>query len=106
MRFSLKWDEREGVSEQEGRAAEVVGGAEAEVGALLMLAVTWLGPGEGLRWLLWLTQLNHVSRKAGHNRSTAENNIYKTTLNPQAQEFMGRSFGIFWEKWWSVPPLY
>lgn len=52
MRFSLKWDEREGVREQEVRAAEVVGGAEAELGALLMLDVTWLGPGDGLLWLL------------------------------------------------------
>lgn len=53
MRFSLKWDEREGVREQEVRAAEVVEGAEAELGALLTLDETWLGPGEGLLWLLW-----------------------------------------------------
>lgn len=49
MRFSLKWAARVGVKEQEGRAAEVVGGAEAELEALLLLLEeTWLGPGEGL----------------------------------------------------------
>ena len=37
-----------GVKVQEGRVAEAVGGAEAELGALLLLEVTWLGPGEGL----------------------------------------------------------
>lgn len=52
MRFSLKWEEREGVREQEVRAAEVVEGAEAEQGALLTLEEAWLGPGEGLLWLL------------------------------------------------------
>lgn len=36
-----------GVKEQEGRAAEALGGAEAELEALL-LEPTWLGPGEGL----------------------------------------------------------
>lgn len=33
---------------QEGRDAEEVGGVEAELGALLLLEETWLGPGEGL----------------------------------------------------------
>lgn len=47
MRFSLKWAARAGVKEQEGRAVEAAGGAEAELGALL-LEETWLGPGEGL----------------------------------------------------------
>lgn len=39
-----------GVKEQEGRAAEAVGGAEAELELLLLLLLeaTWLGPGEGL----------------------------------------------------------
>lgn len=49
IRFSLKWAARVGVKEQEGRAAEAVGGAEAELGAVLLLEEeTWLGPGEGL----------------------------------------------------------
>lgn len=49
IRFSLKWAARVGVKEQEGRAPEAEGGAEAELGALLLLLeATWLGPGEGL----------------------------------------------------------
>lgn len=36
------------MKEQEGRAAEGAGGAEAELEALLLLEATWLGPGEGL----------------------------------------------------------
>lgn len=48
IRFSLKWAAREGVKEV--RAAEAEGGAEAELGAWLLLEEeeTWLGPGEGL----------------------------------------------------------
>lgn len=48
MRVSLKWAARVGVKEQEGRTADALGGAEAELGALLLLEATWLGPGEGL----------------------------------------------------------
>lgn len=48
IRFSLKWAAKVGVKEQEGRAAEGAGGAEAELEALLLLEATWLGPGEGL----------------------------------------------------------
>lgn len=47
MRLSLKWAAREGVKEQEGRDVEEAGGAEAELGALLLEA-TWLEPGDGL----------------------------------------------------------
>lgn len=36
------------MKEQEGRVAEAEGGAEAELGALLLPEATWLGPGEGL----------------------------------------------------------
>lgn len=48
IRFSLKWAAKVGVKEQEGLAAEAVGGTEAELEALLLLEETWLGPGEGL----------------------------------------------------------
>lgn len=48
------------MKEQEGREVEEVGVAEADVGALLPPPVaTWLGPGEGLLWLLWLTTEAH-----------------------------------------------
>lgn len=56
IRLSLKWAARVGVKEQEGRADEAFGGAEAELGTLLLLETTWLGPGEGLLWLLQSTQ--------------------------------------------------
>lgn len=65
IRFSLKWAARVGVKEQEGRAAaEAVGGAEEELGALLLLEETWLGPGEGLLWLLQSTQVKDISIEA------------------------------------------
>lgn len=44
----MKWAARVGVKEQEGRAADVVRGVEAELGVLLLLEATWLGLGEGL----------------------------------------------------------
>lgn len=62
MRLSSKLAARVGVKVHVGRAAVALGRAQAGLGVLLLqlllLEATWLGPGEGLRWLLQVNRCN------------------------------------------------
>lgn len=61
------------MKEQEGRDAEAAGGAEAGLGALLLLLeATWFGPGEGL---LWLLHEHRLETRVKHRESRSQHTV-------------------------------
>lgn len=99
IRFSLKWAARVGVKVQEGRVAEAVGGAEAELGALLPLEVTWLGPGEGL---LWLLQWTHGEEACKHRDKLFMKTLLTCHKADQSSSSKVRTANSFFPTQWSL----